>query len=79
MNTLILLAIIGVGAVVVIAGIIAFQFVQEQQALNKLEKTLNPPKPEHELGYNTYQECLNYWNKGSHVEGIAEIMCEEYK
>jgi hypothetical protein len=68
MNIIILLAIIGVGAVVVIAGIIAFQFIQEQSALNKLDKMLNPEP------VKQYEECLKRYESLSQTS--KDIICE---
>ena len=84
MNNIILLQIISLVGIFIIAIIVVYQFVQEQQALNRIDKMLNPPKPkdlnyEPSINYNTYQECIDYWNKAATVEGIPDIMCEKYK
>jgi len=79
MNTIIILGIIIAVAVSIIAVVVVYQFVQQQQAIEKLDNILDPSKPKSSLGYSTYQECLDYWNREATVEGIPDIMCEEYK
>jgi len=84
MNNLLLLSIISLACLLIITPIILYQFIQQQQALNKIEKMLNPKSntnPESSLGYDTYQECYDYWKKYTLTDkqSIPIIMCEEYK
>ena len=81
MGAIIALGIIIAVAVSIIAFVVVYQFIQQQTALNKLESTLNPeskrdtllnPEPERgtlfEQLYDSYQECIDDWNKPQNME-----------
>ena len=76
------LLIIGVGAVVVIAVIVAFTFVANYYyAVKQSEHDFIRTKKDlfsGTLGYDTYYECLNYWEK-TESANKAEIICKDYK
>jgi hypothetical protein len=92
MNNILLLTTVGVACLLIITPIIVYQFIQQQQALNKIEKMLNP-QPEvnletetgNLLGYHNYQECFSFWNSPERVANLTkdnltpDYMCKEYK
>ena len=77
--------------IIVTTSIVAYQFVRQEQALDKIENMLNP-EPETEANptsslYGSYQECINEWNKPVNLEILRNVsltltpeqMCDEYK
>jgi type II secretory pathway pseudopilin PulG len=61
MNQLVTIAIIGVAIVSVIAGIVIFQFVQQQQAINKVEQAIKQEetqKQQKEQRQQDFDNCL---------------------
>ena len=55
MNNILLLTLISTIAVLVIASIVVYQFYQQQQAIDNINKVLNPPKSDAQI-----QDCLKY-------------------
>lgn len=56
MNSMYLLGISQLALLVLIAGIVVYQFVEERQALNRLDKALNPPDTRN--GAEIFSDCL---------------------
>ena len=66
MNNIILLQIISLVLIVIIAIIVVYQFGQQQQALNRIDKMLNPqsePKNRAEIYSNCLQKSWPEYSK----------------